>query len=61
MLTQYMKDGRNIPLSDVHKFWRKLSITPFTEGQKDKVTINMEMDIVWSTFATAIIPQKKEI
>ncbi|XP_038695487.1 uncharacterized protein LOC119992767 [Tripterygium wilfordii] len=61
MLTQYQQEGHNIPLNDVLNFWKKFSITPFIEALRDDVTINMEMDVVWSTFASIVIPQKMAI
>ncbi|XP_038688791.1 uncharacterized protein LOC119987952 [Tripterygium wilfordii] len=61
MLTNYRTEGKSIPLSDVHSYWRKLCIQPFSQEATDEIRIDTEIDIVWKTFDLATVPQKLEI
>ncbi|XP_038711743.1 PKS-NRPS hybrid synthetase CHGG_01239-like [Tripterygium wilfordii] len=61
MLTIYRNEGKAIPLSDIHPYWRQLCIQPFSQDPKDEVKIDTEMEMVWRTFALATVPQKLEI
>ncbi|XP_038693740.1 uncharacterized protein LOC119991461 [Tripterygium wilfordii] len=61
MLSQYRSEGRSIPLTDVHNYWKKLCIQPFSEDPKDEVTIETKIEIIRRLFANANLPQKLEM